>query len=65
MRSSAARRRGTHVDNLFMIHTAEWNHVAPFEYLVAFQHHGGEVATPPPRRLDALGLPDHAGLAKP
>ena len=30
-----------------LIHTAELNHVAPFEYLVALQRHGNEVAANP------------------
>ena len=40
---------GAHVGDLFMslIHTAELNHVAPFEYLVALQRHANEVAADP------------------
>ena len=30
-----------------LIHTAELNHIAPFEYLVALQRHGGEVVAHP------------------
>ena len=30
-----------------LIHTAELNHVAPFEYLVALQHHADEVTAHP------------------
>ena len=30
-----------------LIHTAELNHVAPFEYLVALQRHSNEVAAHP------------------
>ena len=30
-----------------LIHTAELNHVAPFEYLVALQRHGDAVAANP------------------
>lgn len=37
---------GAHVGDLFMslIHTAELNHVAPFDYLVALQRHAAELA---------------------
>ncbi len=40
---------GAHVGDTFMslIHTAELNHVAPFEYLVALQRHAGAVAANP------------------
>ncbi|WP_297388979.1 IS66 family transposase [Acidiferrobacter sp.] len=40
---------GAHVGDLFMslIHTAELNHVAPFEYLVALQRHADEVTADP------------------
>jgi transposase len=40
---------GAHVGDVFMslIHTAELNHVAPFEYLVALQRHAAELAANP------------------
>jgi hypothetical protein len=40
---------GAHVGDVFMslIHTAELNHVAPFDYLVALQRHGAELAANP------------------
>jgi hypothetical protein len=40
---------GAHVGDVFMslIHTAELNHVAPFEYLVALQRNAGELAASP------------------
>ncbi|MHB1672419.1 MAG: IS66 family transposase [Acidiferrobacter sp.] len=40
---------GAYVGDTFMslIHTAELNHVAPFEYLVALQRHGDAVAANP------------------
>jgi transposase len=40
---------GAHVGDVFMslIHTAELNHVAPFEYLVALQRHATELAANP------------------
>jgi transposase len=40
---------GAHVGDVFMslIHTAELNHVAPFEYLVALQPHAAELAANP------------------
>ncbi|OYV74743.1 MAG: hypothetical protein B7Z66_15460 [Chromatiales bacterium 21-64-14] len=40
---------GAHVGDVFMslIHTAELNHIAAFDYLVALQRHGDEVAAHP------------------
>jgi len=40
---------GAHVGDTFMslIHTAELNHIAPFEYLVALQRHASAVAARP------------------
>jgi transposase len=40
---------GAHVGDVFMslIHTAELNHIAPFDYLVALQRHAAEVAANP------------------
>jgi transposase len=40
---------GAHVGDVFMslIHTAELNHIAPFEYLVALQRHATAVAANP------------------
>jgi hypothetical protein len=40
---------GAHVGDVFMslIHTAELNDVAPFEYLVALQRHAPELAANP------------------
>jgi transposase len=40
---------GAHVGDVFMslIHTAELNHVAPFDYLVALQRHAAELAANP------------------
>jgi hypothetical protein len=40
---------GAHVGDIFMslIHTAELNQIAPFEYLVALQRHADDVATNP------------------
>jgi transposase len=40
---------GAHVGDVFMslIHTAELNHLAPFEYLVALQRHAAELAANP------------------
>ncbi|MHB8428850.1 MAG: IS66 family transposase [Acidiferrobacterales bacterium] len=40
---------GAHVGDLFMslIHTAELNHIAPFEYLVALQRHAAALAANP------------------
>src|SRR5487761_2346668 len=40
---------GAHVGDVFMslIHTAELNHVAPFEYLVALQRHAVALAANP------------------
>jgi transposase len=40
---------GAHVGDVFMslIHTAELNHIAPFEYLVALQQHAATVAASP------------------
>lgn len=40
---------GAHVGDVFMslIHTAELNHVAPFEYLVALQRHAAELTSNP------------------
>ena len=51
---------GAHVGDVFMslIHTAELNHVAPFEYLVALQRNA-DARRREPRRLDALELSGH------
>jgi hypothetical protein len=40
---------GAHVGDVFMslIHTAELNHVAPFDYLVALQRHAAELPANP------------------
>jgi hypothetical protein len=40
---------GAHVGDVFMslIHTAELNHIAPFEYLIALQQYAATVATNP------------------
>jgi transposase len=40
---------GAHVGDIFMslIHTAELNHIAPFEYLVALQRNAAAVAANP------------------
>jgi len=40
---------GAHVGDVFMslIHTAEINDIAPFEYLVALQRHAAEIAANP------------------
>jgi transposase len=40
---------GAHVGDVFMslIHTAELNNIAPFEYLVALQRHAADLATDP------------------
>jgi transposase len=40
---------GAHVGDVFMslIHTAELNHLAPFDYLVALQRHAAELAANP------------------
>jgi transposase len=58
---------GAHVGDVFMslIHTAELNHVAPFEYLVALQRHAAELAAKPaawmPWTYQATRAELHAG----
>jgi transposase len=58
---------GAHVGDVFMslIHTAELNHVAPFEYLVALQRHAVELAANPaawmPWNYQATLAEHHAG----
>ena len=62
---------GAHVGDTFMslIHTAELNHVAPFEYLVALQRYGDAVAANPadwmPWNYQAALTPQQAGPAPP
>ncbi|MHB1608116.1 MAG: hypothetical protein ACYCXX_05670 [Acidiferrobacter thiooxydans] len=52
-----------------LIHTAELNHVAPFEYLVALQRHADAVAANPadwmPWNYQATLTPQQAGPAPP
>ncbi len=52
-----------------LIHTAELNHVAPFEYLVALQRYGDAVAANPadwmPWNYQAALTPQQAGPAPP
>jgi len=58
---------GAHVGDVFMslIHTAELNHVAPFDYLVALQQHAAELAAKPaawmPWNYQATLANHHAG----
>jgi transposase len=58
---------GAHVGDVFMslIHTAELNHVAPFDYLVALQRHAAELAATPaawmPWNYQATLAEYHAG----
>jgi transposase len=58
---------GAHVGDVFMslIHTAELNHIAPFEYLVALQRHTAAVAANPadwmPWNYQATLAPGNAG----
>jgi len=58
---------GAHVGDVFMslIHTAELNHIAPFEYLVALQRHAAELAADPaawmPWTYQATLAQHHAG----
>jgi transposase len=58
---------GAHVGDVFMslIHTAELNHVAPFDYLVALQRHAAELAANPaawmPWNYQATLANHHAG----
>ncbi len=62
---------GAHVGDVFMslIHTAELNAVAPFEYLVALQRHADEVTADPgawmPWNYQAALTPKKAGPAPP
>ena len=52
-----------------LIHTAELNHVAPFEYLVALQRHANEVAAHPgawmPWNYQAALTPQNPGPEPP
>jgi hypothetical protein len=62
---------GAHVGDVFMslIHTAELNHVAPFDYLVALQRHAAELAANPaawmPWNYQATLAEHHAGPVPP
>jgi transposase len=62
---------GAHVGDVFMslIHTAELNHVAPFEYLVALQRNAAELAANPaawmPWNYQATLAERHAGPEPP
>ena len=62
---------GAHVGDVFMslIHTAELNDVATFEYLVALQRHAAELAANPavwmPWNYQATHAEHHPGLDPP
>ncbi len=47
-----------------LIHTAELNGIAPFDYLVALQRNAA-ARRREPRRLDALELPGHPRTINP
>ncbi|MGH3117288.1 MAG: hypothetical protein ACRDQ2_09285 [Gaiellales bacterium] len=57
---------GAHVGDVFMslIHTAELNGIAPFEYLVALQRHSRDVALDPTDWLPWNYEATLAGLAR-
>ncbi len=62
---------GARVGDIFMslIHTAELNHIAPFEYLVALQRHASAIAAHPadwmPWNYRATLAPQNAGPEPP